>query len=196
MTSPQPAWPMYPAQLPAAYLPRRSRRGSVAAGLAGTGLGYLVARWYHLHPMVLAFAFLPVIVATSLLLLFVLVAWPCLLAAGSSPRAGPLPRASVPAPPASDDLLHRRPAPASVGPSHLPGAHVAETGGREARRHHGGHRLQQGPLLDDQGWNLDAACLDLAGARPLGGPHGPSDGWLPVPRDVWPPMLGPMHCEV
>lgn len=49
-------------------------------------------------------------------------------------------------------------------PGRVPPAHLAQTGGDEARRHHGGHRLQQGALLDHPSGHLDTAGLDLDGA--------------------------------
>ena len=50
-------------------------------------------------------------------------------------------------------------------PCALPGAHLAKARGREARRDHGSHRLQQGALLDHPCWHLDTPCVDMAGAR-------------------------------
>ena len=45
---------------------------------------------------------------------------------------------------------------------------LAEARGREVGRDHGGHRLQQGALLDHQGRDLDAARVDLASPGPTG----------------------------
>ena len=48
-------------------------------------------------------------------------------------------------------------------PRGLPGTHLAPACQCQAQPDHGGHRLQQGTLLDDQDGYMDASCLHMAG---------------------------------